>query len=106
MFETGARIKSVKTAWENARLKAHGYEVKQERNARLSAECRRQLADINLHFHDLRREAGSRLLDAGVPLGVIQAFLDHANISTSPLPEGDPARPARRPQTLRRSPSP
>lgn len=81
--ETGARIKSVKTAWENARLKAHGYEVKRERNARLSAECRRQLADINLHFHDLRREAGSRLLDAGVPLGVIQAFLDHANISTS-----------------------
>src|SRR5579872_132142 len=49
----------------------------------LTSECRRQLAEINLHFHDLRREAGSRLLDAGVPLSVIQAFLDHANISTS-----------------------
>ncbi len=81
--ETGLRIKSVKTAWENARLKAHGYEVKREKNARLTPQCRRQLAEINLHFHDLRREAGSRLLDAGVPLSVIQAFLDYANISTS-----------------------
>jgi integrase len=81
--ETGARIKSVKTAWETARLKAHGYKVKREENARLTSECRRQLAEINLHFHDLRREAGSRLLDGGVPLSVIQAFLDHANISTS-----------------------
>jgi integrase len=80
---SGAQIKSVKTAWQNARLKAHGYEVKREKNARLTPECRRQLAEINLHFHDLRREAGSRLLDAGMPLGAIQAFLDHANISTT-----------------------
>jgi integrase len=43
-------------------------------------------AGINLHLHDLRREAGSRLLDAGVPLSVIQASLDHAKISTSSRP--------------------
>jgi hypothetical protein len=30
---------------------------------------------------DLRREAGSRWLDAGVPLHVIQRWLGHANIS-------------------------
>ena len=81
--QTGERVKSVKTAWEAARLKAHLCDAKREKNSRLTQECRRQFAEINLHFHDLRREAGSRLLDAGVPLGVIQAFLDHANISTS-----------------------
>jgi hypothetical protein len=34
-----------------------------------------------LHFHDLRREAGSRWMDAGVPLSVIQKWLGHANIA-------------------------
>jgi len=34
-----------------------------------------------LHFHDLRREAASRWLDAGVPLHSIQRLLGHANIS-------------------------
>lgn len=34
-----------------------------------------------LHFHDLRREAGSRWMDAGVPLGTIQRWLGHHNIS-------------------------
>ena len=35
----------------------------------------------DLHFHDLRREAGSRWMDAGVPLATIQRWLGHANIS-------------------------
>ena len=34
-------------------------------------------------MHDLRREAGSRLLERGVDLHTVQLFLDHANISTS-----------------------
>ena len=34
-----------------------------------------------LHFHDLRREAGSRWLDGGVPLQTIRDWLGHANIS-------------------------
>ena len=34
-----------------------------------------------LHFHDLRREAGSRWMDAGIPLATIQRWLGHANIS-------------------------
>lgn len=34
-----------------------------------------------LHFHDLRREAGSRWMDAGVPLATIQRWLGHHNIS-------------------------
>lgn len=35
----------------------------------------------DLHFHDLRREAGSRWMDAGVPLATIQRWLGHHNIS-------------------------
>jgi len=38
---------------------------------------------MNLHLHDWRREAGSRLLERGADLHTVQLFLDHANISTS-----------------------
>ena len=50
-------------------------------NAQLSPESRAALREINLHFHDLRREAGSRWLDGGVPLQVIRDRLGHTNIS-------------------------
>jgi integrase len=36
---------------------------------------------IDLHFHDLRHEAGSRWLEAGMPLSHIKEILGHANIS-------------------------
>jgi integrase len=42
--------------------------------------CQRA-AITGLHFHDLRREAGSRWMDLGVPLATIQRWLGHANIS-------------------------
>jgi integrase len=57
--------------------------VKREENGRLTAECRRQLGRINLRFHDLRREAGSRFLEGGMAPNFVQKFLDHANISTT-----------------------
>ena len=58
--EVGRRRLDIKTAWR--------------------AACRR--ANImGLHFHDLRREAGSRWMDAGVPLATIQRWLGHYNIS-------------------------
>lgn len=56
----GRRRGSIKTAW------------------RLT--CKRAKID-GLHFHDLRREAGSRWMDAGVPLATIQRWLGHHNIS-------------------------
>jgi integrase len=34
-----------------------------------------------LHFHDLRRECGSRWLDAWMPLHAIRDLLGHADIS-------------------------
>jgi integrase len=81
--DTGARVRSVKTAWANAVLKAHGVEPKRERNGKLTGECQRQLAEIDLNFHDLRREAGSRMLEGAMPPNIVQAFLDHANLSTT-----------------------
>lgn len=40
---------------------------------------RAEIAD--LHFHDLRREAGSRWMEGGVPLVTIQRWLGHTNIA-------------------------
>lgn len=58
--EIGRQRNSIKTAW------------------RLTCQ-RAKITD--LHFHDLRREAGSRWMDAGVPLATIQRWLGHHNIS-------------------------
>jgi integrase len=79
----GARVKSVKTAWENAVLKAHGITVERESTGRLTAPCRGAFSRIDLNFHDLRREAGSRFLESGMEPHYVQAFLDHANLSTT-----------------------
>ena len=56
----GRRRRSIKTAWK--------------------LTCARAKI-VGLHFHDLRREAGSRWMDAGVPLATIQRWLGHHNIS-------------------------
>lgn len=58
--EVGRRRGSIKTAWK--------------------LTCGRAKI-VGLHFHDLRREAGSRWMDAGVPLATIQRWLGHHNIS-------------------------
>ncbi len=93
--EAGESVKTFKRAWEAAVLRSHGqkpeYIVKtesrpdgttQKRFTRvLTPECRARLRAIDLHFHDLRREAGSRWLDGGVPLHTIRDWLGHANIS-------------------------
>lgn len=58
--ELGQRHGAIKTTWRTA-----------------CARARIQ----DLHFHDLRREAGSRWMEAGVPMATIQKWLGHANIS-------------------------
>lgn len=58
--ELGRRRTSVRMAWNRACSRANV---------------------TGLHFHDLRREAGSRWMDAGVPLRTIQQWLGHYNIS-------------------------
>jgi integrase len=60
--EIGERVASIKTAWR--------------------ATCRR--AGVRgLHFHDLRREFGSRLLESGADPHDVREFLGHANITTT-----------------------
>ncbi|MEQ1761468.1 MAG: site-specific integrase, partial [Vicinamibacterales bacterium] len=60
--EVGERVKSIRTAWE--------------------LTCER--ASIQgLHFHDLRREFASRLLESRADLHDVQMFLGHAAITTT-----------------------
>ena len=79
--EIGQRVQSTKRAWHTAVLKAYGYEPSYTKTMNLSPESRKVLAEINLHFHDLRREAGSRWLEGEVPLHRIRDWLGHTSIS-------------------------
>ncbi len=60
--EIGQSVKSVKRAWATA--------------------CRKA-GITDLRFHDLRREAASRLLEGHVPEQYVQAVLGHADLSTT-----------------------
>jgi integrase len=77
----GAEVTDVKKAWETAVLKAHGHTPKWVRNNSLSPASREAFRAANLTFHDLRHEAGSRLLEAGWPLHNVAHMLGHANIA-------------------------
>jgi integrase len=63
-------------------LKAHDVKVERTRG-KLSAENRAKLAEIDLNFHDLPHEAGSRKLEAGWPLHAVSVWLGHTKISTT-----------------------
>lgn len=76
----GARVRSVKKAWETTVLKAHAHEPEWTRG-KLSPASRERLQAVDLHFHDLRHEAGCRWLEAGWPIHHIQEMLGHANLS-------------------------
>ncbi len=80
--EIGGRIKNVKTAWETAVLRAYGVKIERKRG-KLSAGNRARLAEIDLNFHDLRHEAGSRKLEAGWPLHAVSRWLGHTKLTTT-----------------------
>ncbi|CAN5851426.1 hypothetical protein BH18ACI5_BH18ACI5_04530 [soil metagenome] len=93
--EAGEAVGDIKRAWQRAVLVAHGIRpqyvtrlapgkrktLRKVQTALLTRECQEQLQAVDLHFHDLRREAGSRWLDGGVPLHRVQVWLGHTNIS-------------------------
>ncbi len=64
----GGKVSFPRKAWETAVLKAHGHVPTWTRTNGLDAASRAALKAIDLHFHDLRHEGASRLLEAGWPL--------------------------------------
>jgi integrase len=77
----GQRIGSITRAWQACVLRAHGHTPRYTTTANLSPASRKALAAIDLHFHDLRREAGSRWLEGGVPLHTVRDWLGHTSIA-------------------------
>jgi len=81
----GAQIVTIKKAWETAVLRTHGLEPQWIRGA-LASTSRQQLETIDLHFNDLRHEAGCRWLEQGWPIHHVQEMLGHANLSQTSKP--------------------
>jgi len=48
-----------------------------------SLQRRAKLHEIDLNFHDLRHEAGSRKLEAGGPLHAVSRWLGHSKLTTT-----------------------
>jgi integrase len=76
----GRKIANIKKAWETAVLKAHGIEPTWSGANKLSVVSRAALQKIDLHFHDLRHEAGSRFIEAGWPIHHVSEMLGHASL--------------------------
>jgi integrase len=83
--ETGEVAGTFRTAWVTAVLKSH--DVKPEWKAcgwtGLTRECVEHFRRIDLHWHDLRHEYASRLVEEGVPLAQVRDLLGHASITTT-----------------------
>jgi integrase len=83
-------VGSVKHAWQATVLRAHGHRPKwiwrkklgptDKGTTKLSPESQAAYRAADLHFHDLRHDGASRLLEAGWPLHHIQQMLGHASI--------------------------
>ena len=75
-------MKSFRSAWETLRLLVNGIEpTRQGSGYRVSN--RGALARVDLHWHDVRHEALSRLADEGVPVHELQMLAGHASITTT-----------------------
>jgi hypothetical protein len=82
--EIGEPVGSFRTAWVTAVLKAHSVEpvwVQELAWRDLTPECKAAFRKINLHWHDLRHEYASRLVERGVPLAQVRDLLGHASIT-------------------------
>jgi len=70
----------IKRAWMTAVLKAHGHKPTFTDIANLSQQSRVVLDAVDLHYHDLGREPGSRWLERGVDLHTVRDWLGHTSI--------------------------
>jgi integrase len=88
--EIGRRWGDTKRAWQTTVLRATGHKPvwiwrrkglpNEKGTTKLSPESQAAYRAVNLHFHDLRHEAGSRLLEAGWPVHHVQHMLGHASL--------------------------
>ena len=82
--EIGQRVDSYEKGWQTAVLRAHGHTPRWRKDGDgLTPESQAAYREIDLHFHDLRHEAGSRWLEAGMSLHHVKELLGHASISTT-----------------------
>ena len=93
--EIGQRVGSVRRAWQTTVLRAHGHKPvwiwkkktgpNDKGSTKLSPESEAAYRAINLHFHDLRHEGGSRLIEAGWPVHYVQHMLGHASLQQTSI---------------------
>ena len=84
--EVGELVRSFRSAWLTTVLKAHGVKPHWRKKAsyrQLTEDCVEAFQAINLHWHDLRHEYASRLVERGVPLSQVRDLLGHASITTT-----------------------
>ena len=79
---TGAYVASLKSAWDTPLLLANGIKPTRAGSGKRVSN-RKALAQIDLHWHDLRHEALSRLADDGVPVHELQLLAGHSSITTT-----------------------
>ena len=81
---TGALVEDIKKPWNTVNLLAHGCELEWTVGGNLSAKCWDDLRRINLHWHDLRHEALSRLGESGeLSDHELMEIAGHANLTTT-----------------------
>ncbi len=84
--EIGQGVGSFRTVWVNTVLRAHGMSVRWSRLGSYKEPSQESLDEfrrIDLHWHDLRHEYASRLVEQGVPLAQVRDLLGHASITTT-----------------------
>ena len=84
--EVGEPVQNFRKAWVVTVLRTHGVKPKWRKKGgyrHLTQECLDAFQAINLHWHDLRHEYASRLVERGVPLAQVRDLLGHASISTT-----------------------
>ncbi len=72
--------------WQTLVLRAHGHTPTWSPRLNyqgLSDESQDAFRHINLHWHDLRHEYASWLVEQGVPLSQVRDLLGHASITTT-----------------------
>jgi integrase len=77
----GRRVTNVSKAWKTCVLRAHGHEPVWASGGKLAEASRAALRAIDLHFHDLRHEAGSRWPEGGWGIHQIKEMLGHSNLT-------------------------